>query len=96
MDVRKTGTSGAKKKNALLLILGIAGIVLVVWGIYLTLNPGAAAAAASISVIGKADGPTSIFIASKPGIGPRIGILVVGLICILSSMLLYICRKKKK
>lgn len=49
----------------------------------------------SVSVIGKADGPTSIFIAGKVG-GLSSIIYLLSLVVILIGIIILVCMKKKK
>ena len=50
--------------------------------------------AASIAIIGGADGPTSIFLAGK--VGPPVDGLLIALICALVVTVVYVVVKKRK
>lgn len=58
-------------------ILGIVGAILLLLGIYFQTKP----AAASIGIIGGADGPTAIFLAGKLPSGFSI-LIVIGIVCL--------------
>jgi len=66
-----------KKVFFLIAIIGIVGISLI---------PSKEASA--IGIIGGADGPTAIFLASKHPLGSYVAIGVVGLICIVIGLIL--------
>lgn len=50
--------------------------------------------AAAISIIGGADGPTSIFLAGK--VGPPVDGLVIALVCAVIVTVVYVVVKKRK
>lgn len=77
------------KKKIGIIIVAVIGILAVIYGIITK-----AKAAASISIIGGADGPTSIFLAGKIGDGFSLTFIVAGVV-ILAAALLLILRKKK-
>ena len=76
-------------KKRLALIVAILGIILVAFGISAKIK-----GAASIGIIGGADGPTAIFIAGKVGDGFSIGVIVTGIILGVIGALIY--KKIKK
>lgn len=81
-----------KKKNLLAVILAAAGILAVAAGIILDRLETSAA----ISVIGGADGPTSIFVAGKispSGIAGK-SVLTVGIVLLVIAGIKVLKRKK--
>ncbi len=66
---------------------GLAGSVLIIAGVLLTRNK-------AVAVIGKADGPTSVFIAGKPGPVTSTVLLVTGIIIILGTIIVVIKNRK--
>lgn len=77
------------KKKIGIIIVAIIGILAVIYGIITKTK-----AAASISIIGGADGPTSIFLAGKVGDGFSLTFIVVGAVILVAALLL-ILRKRK-
>ena len=73
-------------KKRLGIIAGILGIVLAVIGIVLKENT-------AVSVIGGADGPTSIFIAGKLNGDNFIFMIVVGIILLILAGVIFYKRK---
>lgn len=76
-------------KKALGLIIGLSGIITVAFSVILKMKKSAA-----ISIIGGADGPTSVFIAGKVGAD----FSTVGIICgiaLLIFAIFWLGRKKK-
>lgn len=71
-------------------IIAIIGIILVAFGINAKTKE-----AAAISIIGGADGPTSVFIAGKLGDGFALGTIVIGAILIVAGVVIYRKLKKK-
>lgn len=51
--------------------------------------------AASIAIIGGADGPTAIFVAGKIGNGMEVGAIGLGVVLIVVGVLIYKVIKKK-
>lgn len=76
-----------KKKAALLLC--VFGVIIVSANIVLKINDNI-----SVSIIGGADGPTSIFLAGKVGEDFTLLGIIVGLILIVSAAILFVQRKK--
>ena len=75
-------------KKRLGIIAGILGIVLAVIGIVLKQKENTA-----VSVIGGADGPTSIFIAGKLNVDNFIFMIVVGMILLILAGVIFYKRK---
>ena len=71
------------------MIAGAAGVVMACLGVYLKVK-----GAGAVSVIGGADGPTSIFIAGKVGGGSAVGIIVVGVLLVAAGILLFKWKRK--
>ena len=76
-------------KRWIVVIIAILGIILTGFGISAKIK-----GAASIGIIGGADGPTAIFVAGKVGDGFSLGIILLGILLILLGILVY--RKMKK
>lgn len=76
-------------KKWVAVIVAAIGIVLAGFGISAKIK-----GAASIGIIGGADGPTAIFVAGKVGDGFSLGIILLGILLILLGILVY--RKMKK
>lgn len=70
-------------------IAGMAGLVVVCLGVFLKVRGMGA-----ISVIGGADGPTSIFIAGRVGSGLSVDMIVVGIIMIAAGIFIYKWKRK--
>lgn len=76
-----------EKKAALLLC--VFGVIIVSANIVLKINDNI-----SVSIIGGADGPTSIFLAGKVGEDFTLLGIIVGLILIVSATILFVQRKR--
>lgn len=72
-------------------VIGILGAVIAAGGFYMKNSTGVV-----VSVIGGADGPTSIFLAGKLGSGLGLGIIGVGLILIVAAALIWLKGKNQK
>lgn len=68
---------------------GAAGAVMAFLGIFLKVKGTGA-----VSVIGGADGPTSIFIAGKVGGGSSVGMIAVGVLLVMAGILLFKWKRK--
>lgn len=77
-----------KVKKVLGIIMGILGLVLVIIEILLKMKESM-----SISVIGGADGPTSIFLAGRIGGNLSILIIIVGVILMVIAGFILFNRK---
>ena len=77
-------------KKAITIIIAVLGILLAVIGIHWKTK-----AAVAISIIGGADGPTSVFIAGKVGDGLILGTIIVGIIFAGIGFLIYRKISKK-
>lgn len=77
----------------------IVGVIMLVLGVIATgigtvsLINIKSQAASSVSIIGGADGPTSIFIAGKVG-SPLYAAIVVGVILLIAGLLLLLKKRK--
>lgn len=69
--------------------VGIIGVIMTICGIV-----GKEKKAASISIIGGADGPTSIFLAGKVGNEFSIGLIIIGIALIVVAVLTFLKMKK--
>ena len=76
-------------KKWIAVIVAAIGIILAGFGISVKIK-----GAASVGIIGGADGPTAIFVAGKVGDGFSLGIILLGILLILLGILVY--RKMKK
>ena len=76
-------------KKILVGVVTIIGIALAAVGIGLKMND-----AASIAVIGAADGPTTIFVAGRLGSGISYGFIFVGVVLSIIGIMIYIKNKK--
>ena len=76
------------------IVLLITGLIATVCGIVSLINV-ISTATASVSIIGGADGPTSIFLAGKMG-NPLTGIIVAGIALVIIGIVMLIKEKKKK
>lgn len=72
-------------KKIVVILVGIIGVLLTIVGIVTK-----AKKAMSIAIIGGADGPTSIFLAGKLGADFSIGLIVIGLILVVLTIILWI------
>ena len=77
-------------KKIVAAVVMILGLILAVSGIQWKMK-----GSASISVIGGADGPTSIFVAGKVGDGMTVGMMVIGVLLIVAGVVIYKMIKKK-
>ena len=77
-------------KKAITIIIAVLGIILAAIGIHWKTK-----AAVAISIIGGADGPTSVFIAGKVGDGLILGTIIVGIILAGIGFLVYRKISKK-
>lgn len=76
-------------KHGIGIILGIIGVIIVIWGVITKIKGNV-----SVSIIGGADGPTSIFVAGKLG-GATAGTLMIsGLLIAIIGIILFIKKKK--
>lgn len=78
-----------KKEKIIAGVAGAVGIILAVIGVLLKIKKSMA-----VSVIGGADGPTSIFLAGKVGGDMSAGLFVAAIICLIVAVVL-VFRKKK-
>lgn len=76
-------------KKWFIVTVAAIGIILAGFGISAKMK-----GAASIGIIGGADGPTAIFVAGKVSDGFSLGIIILGILLILLGILVY--RKIKK
>lgn len=76
------------------MIISIIGIILAVGGITYKVKKSMSAAI-SFSIIGKADGPTSIFLAGKVGDGIPLAVAVIGIILLLIGIGIYVKGKRE-
>ncbi len=72
------------------IILGIVGIIILAVGIINKFSKSAM----SVSVIGGADGPTSIFLAGKVGSNFSLAGIILGIILVVIAVII-VMRKKK-
>ena len=77
-------------KKIIAIIVAVLGIILLAIGIDMKSN-----AAMAVSIIGGADGPTSIFLAGKIGDGFITGIILIGIVLIVAGVIIYKKFKKK-
>ena len=93
----KGGSSGLfiiteeKMKKLMAVIASVIGFLLIGWGVNLKMNNSVA-----ISIIGGADGPTSVFIAGKIGDGMIGGIILGGVLFTGLAIIIIRNNKKKK
>ena len=85
-------------KKAVSILLATAGILMIAIGAIpkiATLVTNVSSAAQAISVIGGADGPTSVFIAGK--IGPDFGwiSIIAGVILFITGFLLFMKQRRR-
>ena len=78
-----------RMKKAITIIIAVLGVIVAAIGIQ-----GKAKNAVAISIIGGADGPTSVFIAGKVGDGMILGAILLGII--LASIGVIVYRKISK
>ena len=77
-------------KKIMAVIVAVIGFLLIGWGVNLKMNNSVA-----ISIIGGADGPTSVFIAGKIGDG-MIGGIILGGVIFTGLAIIFIRNNKKK
>lgn len=77
-------------KKWLAVIVAAIGIIIAGFGIGAKIK-----GAASIGIIGGADGPTAIFVAGKVGDGFSLGIIVLGIVLVVVGVLIYRKMKNK-
>lgn len=77
-------------KKIFAVILGVIGVIIAAAGIILKVKDQMA-----ISIIGGADGPTSIFLAGKVGTGVAISPIAIGVILLVIGIVLWCTRKRK-
>ena len=77
-------------KKILTIIIAVIGILVAAVGIHWKTK-----AAVAVSIIGGADGPTSVFIAGKVGDGIIGGAIVVGIILVSIGIIVYRKISKK-
>ncbi|MBQ6788362.1 MAG: oxaloacetate decarboxylase [Lachnospiraceae bacterium] len=78
------------KKYMAVIIMGIMGILLTIAGVV-----SKAKKAVAISIIGGADGPTSVFLAGKVGTGASVSLIIVGVILIAITIILWMRKRGK-
>ncbi|WP_455717803.1 oxaloacetate decarboxylase [Anaerosporobacter sp.] len=76
-------------KKIITIIGGMIGILLIITGVVSRSKQNM-----EISIIGGADGPTSIFLAGKVGNRYWIGLIVVGIIILCISFFMFLKKKK--
>ena len=79
-------------KKAIGITLSVIGIIMAAISLVFKVNDQKSVAK-SVSVIGGADGPTSIFVAGKIGGTPAIIGIIVGIV-LLAIGIFYFCKKK--
>lgn len=77
-------------KKVLVIVAGMIGVLLTIAGIV-----SKAKEAVAISIIGGSDGPTSIFLAGKLGTDVSIGLIVIGIILIVLTIILWFRKRGK-
>lgn len=70
-------------------IAGVAGALMACLGVFMKVK-----GAGAVSVIGGADGPTSIFIAGKVGGSSSMGMIVVGVLLVVAGILAFKWKRK--
>lgn len=76
------------KKYVAVMIMGLIGILLTIAGVV-----SKAKKAVAISIIGGADGPTSVFLAGKVGTGASVSLIIVGVILIAITIMLWLRKR---
>lgn len=76
-------------KKTLTIIMAVIGILLATIGIHWKSK-----VAVAVSIIGGADGPTSIFLAGKIGDGFILGTLLIGIVLLVAGVVIY--KKKNR
>ncbi len=77
------------KKKVGIIIAAVLGILALMYGISVNMKD-----AAAISIIGGADGPTSIFLAGKVGHSYSLVFILLGIIILLVALILFFRRRK--
>lgn len=78
------------KKYVAVIIIGIIGMLLTIVGVVSN-----AKKAVAISIIGGADGPTSVFLAGKVGNDVSVSLIVIGVILIVITTVLWVRKRGK-
>ena len=78
-------------KRTLAIIVVVIGILLAAIGIHWKSK-----AAVAVSIIGGADGPTSIFLAGKIGDGFILSTILIGIVLVVAGVIIYKKIKKEK
>lgn len=76
------------KKYVAVMIMGLICILLTIAGVV-----SKAKKAVAISIIGGADGPTSVFLAGKVGTGASVRLIIVGVILIAITIMLWLRKR---
>ena len=76
-------------KKVIGIIIAIVGIIIAAFGIEAKQKE-----AMAISIIGGADGPTSVFLAGKVGAVPIAMTIIVGVVLVLLGVVLFLRKKK--
>lgn len=77
-----------KKKTGIIAVT-VIGVLALIYGITVKRR-----GAAAISIIGGADGPTSVFLAGKIGHGYSLGFIIFGVIVLLITLILLFRSRK--
>lgn len=80
-------------KKILCAALAVSGIAAITSGIA-EIAGDKDKAAASVSIIGSADGPTSIFLVGKIGTGFTLSMTLIGLLLLIAAAVLFFMRRK--
>lgn len=75
-------------KKVLVIVLGIIGVLLAIAGIVTK-----AKKAVAVSIIGGADGPTSVFLAGKVGADISIGLITTGIILVVLAIIIWLRKR---
>lgn len=78
-------------KKIIAIIIAVIGILLAAIGIHWKSK-----AAVAVSIIGGADGPTSIFLAGKIGDGFILGTLLIGIVLLAVGVVIYKKTKNRE
>lgn len=76
-------------KKVIGIIIGIIGVIIAGFGISMKQKE-----AMAISIIGGADGPTSVFLAGKVGAIPITITIIVGVVLLVLGVVLFLKKKK--
>lgn len=74
-------------KNVLGITVSIIGIILIIIGSILKLNNN------TISIIGGADGPTSVFVATKLNSAPITILMIIGMVMLIVAIFFFLKKK---